>query len=248
MSSLRNAVKRIEHKERAQPATRKKLGLLEKHKDYVLRARDFGKKRDRMKALKLKASMKNPDEFYFGMHRTKTKGGVHEIDGGTSLPQDVVQVMKTQDLRYVLTKRAEDEKKADKLRESLHFLDAGPRNKHTIFLDTEEEAERFDPVEHFDTVPELAGRSFNRPRKGTLESAQVTGATSRKQLRKVLKKRDRAYGELSQRLKRAEKMKMAEEHLETQRKVMNSRGTKRKVKEAEGGRPAVFKWKRERAS
>ena len=34
MSSLRNAVKRVEHKERAQPASRKKLGLLEKHKDY----------------------------------------------------------------------------------------------------------------------------------------------------------------------------------------------------------------------
>lgn len=34
MSSLRNAVKRVEHKERAQPASRRKLGLLEKHKDY----------------------------------------------------------------------------------------------------------------------------------------------------------------------------------------------------------------------
>lgn len=34
MASLRNAVKRIEHKERAQPASRRKLGLLEKHKDY----------------------------------------------------------------------------------------------------------------------------------------------------------------------------------------------------------------------
>lgn len=38
MSSLRNAVKRVEHKERAQPASRRKLGLLEKHKDYGERA------------------------------------------------------------------------------------------------------------------------------------------------------------------------------------------------------------------
>lgn len=43
-------------------------------------------------------------------------------------------------------------------------------------------------------------------------------------------------------------MKKAEEHLVAQRTVMNSKGTKRKVKEAEGGRPAVFKWKKERAS
>ena len=32
---------------------------------------------------------------------------------------------------------------------------------------------RFDVAEHFDTVPELADRAFNRPRKATLETAQV---------------------------------------------------------------------------
>lgn len=45
-----------------------------------------------MQALKLKAAMKNPDEFYFAMHRKKTQGGVHVLDGAESLPQDVVQV------------------------------------------------------------------------------------------------------------------------------------------------------------
>lgn len=33
--------------------------------------------------------------------------------------------------------------------------------------------DRFDVAEHFDTVPELADRAFNRPRKATLETAQV---------------------------------------------------------------------------
>ncbi|CAM9573672.1 unnamed protein product [Laminaria digitata] len=247
MSSLRNAVKRVEHKERAQPASRRKLGLLEKHKDYVLRARNYGKKKDRMQALKLKAAMKNPDEFYFAMHRKKTKDGVHVLDGAESLPHDVVQMLKTQDLGYVSTRRSADERRAAKLRESLHMLDAGPRNKHTVFFDSEKEAKQFNVAEHFDTVPELADRAFNRPRKATLETAQVTGATNRKELKKVLKKRDASYSELVQRLERAEKMKKAEVHLDVQRTVMNSKGTKRKVQEAKDGRPAVYKWKKERS-
>ncbi len=49
-----------------------------------------------MQALKLKAAMKNPDEFYFAMHRKKTKEGVHLLDGAESLPHDVVQVGKAQ--------------------------------------------------------------------------------------------------------------------------------------------------------
>lgn len=45
-----------------------------------------------MRALKLKAAMKNPDEFYFAMHRKKTNEGVHELDGAEKLPHDVIQV------------------------------------------------------------------------------------------------------------------------------------------------------------
>jgi U3 small nucleolar RNA-associated protein 11 len=101
MSSLRNAVKRKTHKERAQPAARKKFGLLEKHGDYVLRAKDYNAKRDRMNVLRLKASMRNPDEFYFGMHKTKTKEGVHEIAAAPGLDSETVHVLKTQDLAYV---------------------------------------------------------------------------------------------------------------------------------------------------
>jgi U3 small nucleolar RNA-associated protein 11 len=73
MSSLRNAVKRREHKERSQPQKRKKFGLLEKHKDYVERARDHNKKKERLRKLKEKASFRNPDEFYFKMTHIQTK-------------------------------------------------------------------------------------------------------------------------------------------------------------------------------
>jgi U3 small nucleolar RNA-associated protein 11 len=64
MSSLRNATKRRTHKERAQPTARSHLGLLEKHSDYKLRADNFHKRKDRIKALTRKAAERNEDELY----------------------------------------------------------------------------------------------------------------------------------------------------------------------------------------
>lgn len=58
-------------------ANRKKLGLLEKHKDYVERARDYHRKEDALNVLRNKARDRNPDEFYFKMVNTETRNGVH---------------------------------------------------------------------------------------------------------------------------------------------------------------------------
>ena len=43
--------------------------------DYVLRAKDFNSKKQRLKALQQKATAKNPDEFYFHMHSSSMKVG-----------------------------------------------------------------------------------------------------------------------------------------------------------------------------
>ena len=72
-SSLRNSVHRRNHKERGQLVNRSRLGLLEKKKDYVQRARDYRSKKDRLKRLQEKASTRNKDEFYFSMIKTKTQ-------------------------------------------------------------------------------------------------------------------------------------------------------------------------------
>ena len=105
MSSLKNLVKTRTYRERAQPKARAKLGMLEKHKDYVKRARDFHQKEDAINKMKEKASFKNQDEFYFKMQKSRTKDGVAQLkklDKG--LTMDAVKILKSQDLGYVTMK------------------------------------------------------------------------------------------------------------------------------------------------
>jgi U3 small nucleolar RNA-associated protein 11 len=108
MSTLRNTIQRRNHRERAQPAERQKWGILEKSKDYKLRAADHKLKRRKIKALQQKASERNEDEFYFGMMSSQSQGGVKvaqrgEGGGSKVLKRDVVDLMKTQDVGYLRT-------------------------------------------------------------------------------------------------------------------------------------------------
>ncbi|KAK0753905.1 small-subunit processome [Schizothecium vesticola] len=116
MSSLRNTVNRRTHRERAQPLERKRLGLLEKHKDYQKRASDYKAKQKTLKSLREKAADRNDDEFYFGMMsragpgsaltRKNTFTGAVEGDrGNRAMDVDVVRLLKTQDLGYLRTVR-----------------------------------------------------------------------------------------------------------------------------------------------
>ncbi|KAI6047820.1 u3 small nucleolar RNA-associated protein 11 [Pisolithus marmoratus] len=122
-SSLRNSLHRRSHKERGQLAHRARFGLLEKHKDYVLRARDYHAKQDRLNRLRRKAADKNKDEFYFAMNKERTAEGVHIQDrGNKSMPMDMVKLLKTQDEGYVRTMRAAGLKKIEKLKNQLTSL------------------------------------------------------------------------------------------------------------------------------
>ena len=292
MSSLRNAVKRITHKERAQPQARSHLGILEKKKDYRVRSRDYHKKEDRLRSLREKASMRNPDEFYFGMNRAEVKDGKHrktqearqkELEG--TIGADAVRIMKSQDLSYVRMQRQQDANKIAKMQSSLHYLGADDnaddargkkkKRKHTVFVDSKSKAKDFDVATHFNTLPELAGRSFNRPRVDTIRTAGgVSGGVdgedeywsgdeedqyqptekelakqakmAKRTAKKIARARSAAYGELEARTKRIEAIEKAEAHLVTE-KLLAGKGRKRKLKAAEDGRPAQYKWRRKRA-
>ncbi|KAL9640333.1 MAG: hypothetical protein Q9164_000336 [Protoblastenia rupestris] len=104
MSSMRNAVQRRNHRERAQPKEREKWGLLEKHKDYSLRAKDYNAKKARLKILRQKATDRNPDEFHYGMLSNKSKQGRKIADRGNPvLSHAAVKLLKTQDAGYLQT-------------------------------------------------------------------------------------------------------------------------------------------------
>ncbi|KAM7512883.1 hypothetical protein LguiB_011758 [Lonicera macranthoides] len=141
MSSLRNALPRRAHKERAQPSSRKRFGLLEKHKDYVIRAKAYHKKEEALQKLREKAAFRNPDEFYFKMIKTKTVDGVHKLESvANKYTPEELMLMKTQDIGYVLQKVQTEKKKIEKLTAMLHSLNNQPSNRHTYYAEDRDEA------------------------------------------------------------------------------------------------------------
>ena len=174
MSSFKNAMKSQKtHRERHQPESRSNLGLLEKKKDYKLRAKDFNEKKKTLQQLRKKALNKNPDEFYFHMINSKTVDGVHQEKAKESLlSEEQVALMQTQDLNYIMSKRTSEKRKLEKLQSHLHLISAGekPSNKHTIFVETEKEKANLNVAQYLDTHPALLGRTHNRPRLSDLKN------------------------------------------------------------------------------
>ncbi|KAK7520399.1 U3 snoRNP-associated protein-like protein Utp11 [Phyllosticta citriasiana] len=161
-SSMRNAVQRRNHRERAQPLERQKWGLLEKNKDYKLRAKDHKEKQKRLKILRQKAVDRNPDEFSFGMLSSginKATGTKKGDRGNEALSNDVVKLLKTQDAGYIRTMLQKVRKERQKAEEGFVLDDEEGeiealkgrvgKGKHTVFVGNQEEQSNFQPEEWF---------------------------------------------------------------------------------------------------
>ena len=231
MSSFKNAKKSLQrtHRERSQPSKRKQFGLLEKHKDYVQRAKDFHRKEDQLKLLREKARNKNPDEFYYKMINTKTRNGVHVVEDKKPHTNEQLKMMKSQDLNYARMKRITEKKKVERLKCSLHLI--GKQDAHvnsrTVFVDSKDEMESFDPVAHYGLT-----------NKNPSDQSEVTMTNEQERARK------RAYNELEKRIEREKHLSAIEQQMELQKHLMG-KGRRVKVNTGEDG-PVVYKWKKQR--
>lgn len=241
MSSLKAAVKGHQktHRERSQVTGRKHLGLLEKRKDYVLRAKDFHRKEKTLKTLKKKASEKNPDEFYFQMINKKTKEGVHIKErANVQYTQDQIKLLKTQDINYINLKKNTETKKIEKLQANLHLTEEADSQKrtHIFFVDSKQEVKNFDVAKRLNTVPELLTRTHNIP---TVDMLHKANFCKNENQQSNLKKN--AYKELQNRIEREKQLSQARHELFLQRQLMG-KGTVRKRRKNDGG--TTYRWKK----
>ncbi|KAI9805839.1 MAG: hypothetical protein M1825_000453 [Sarcosagium campestre] len=271
MSALRNAVQRRPHRERAQPQHREKWGILEKPKDYKLRARDYNAKKARLRTLRQKASERNPDEFYFGMVRARVAkdGTRHGDKAHPILDQETSRLLKTQDASYLRTVGMKTRREAERLAAGFVIDDDGQgvdgatdvvvrpllgaaedaAGTHTVFVDSREEQDGFEPTDWFHTDDKGLTRRVNRPRveRGveTEDGDRNADSSMRPEDRHVANKlrKERLKRELRLRAvkERQEKLEAAQRELDRQRASMaksatsvnatNKKGIKYKIRE-----------------
>ncbi|EPY79830.1 putative U3 small nucleolar RNA-associated protein 11 [Camelus ferus] len=222
-----------EHRERSQPGFRKHLGLLEKKKDYKLRADDYRKKQEYLRALRKKALEKNPDEFYYKMTRVKLQDGVHVIkETKEEVTPEQLKLMRTQDVKYIEMKRLAEAK-------------GKQQNKHVFFFDTKKEVEQFDIATHLRTAPELVDRVFNRPTIDTLQKEKVKGVNHQTRLKRIAKERQKQYDCLAQRIEREKKLFIVAQKIQTRKDLMD-KTRKVKVRKETVNSPAIYKFESRR--
>lgn len=251
MSSWKKATKTNQqtHRERHQPEARKHLGLLEKKKDYKVRAQDRNEKQETLKLLRKRALNKNPDEFYHHMINSKIADDGHrEKDKDEDISLEQMKLMETQDTAYISMKRTIEYNKIKRLQSHLHMIDTADRtkNKHIFFVDGEKELENFDLAERLQTHPALLARKSNRIRLTDLDKMQLD--IDEETIVKLNAEREKSYKELDTRIKREKELGKAQRKLQLknvsrkQRKTLKPKELQKLLKTTN----PVFKFKYER--
>lgn len=247
MSSWKKAskVNQKTHRERHQPDARQKYGLLEKKKDYKVRARHHQERERVLKLLKKRAQNRNPDEFYFHMTKSKVEDGRHvEIRDEDEHTEDQIKLMQTRDLKYINMRATMERKKIDRLQSELHFLDQVNQtdNTHIFFNDNEQ----CDLAEKFDTHPDLINRKTNRLRLSDLKKIQLPDLDE-ETIKQMTSEKRKAYRELERRKNREKELSVVQRKLEIKTHLLSSKQEPpKKIKPATKEAAPIYKWKYER--
>lgn len=250
MSSWKKAAKAGQktHRERHQPDARKHLGLLEKKKDYIARARNFQEKQATIKLLRKRALNKNPDEFHFHMINSKLTNGVHREKKEAEHTPEQIKLMETQDINYIRYRKHIESRKINKLQSELHMLDTTNEtpNQHIFFTDDNEEMKNFDLAKRLDTHPALLSRRINRPRMNELSKLELP-ELDEKTVAKLQQKNHMSYMALAKRLKREHELTIVQEKLEMNAALKDRKITKPKcIKPGTKDSAPIYKWKYQR--
>lgn len=251
MSSWKKASKTNQrtHRERHQPEARAGLGLLEKKKDYKLRAQDKAEKEETLKILRKRALNKNPDEFYHHMVNSKLQGDEHhEKDKDEDLTPEQMKLMETQDKKYISMKRTIESNKVKRLQAHLHMTDVAERtkNQHIFFVENEKEAKSFDLAKRLNTHPALVNRKTNRMRLEDLEKINLD--IDDETIKRLNSEREKSYKELSKRIDRERELAKVQRKMElkgvtkSQKRTLKSKDL---LQVSKSSHP-IFKFKYER--
>lgn len=236
--AFKKALNTRTHRERSQPAGRAKLGILEKHKDYVLRARDYHRKQDTLKALRVRASHRNPDEFHFGMIKSRVVKGRHRQDAtekAKSVPAEMLKLMNTQDVGYIVLQKNANKKKLAAIQQEVAVAEAikqGPSTRQHIFF-AEDRTERTELLHKIASTP--APTPKEEPERDMLDELDATPAE------KTLRRKRQVLLARQSRVEQLEKL----EHKMRLDCMMLAKGKKTKIGTDEYGF-AKFKWAVER--
>mmetsp|Transcript_2481 Transcript_2481/g.3901 ORF Transcript_2481/g.3901 Transcript_2481/m.3901 type:complete len:231 (-) Transcript_2481:361-1053(-) len=172
MSNLHKEIPKRKYRERAQPQHRRKLGMLEKKKDYKERAVDYHKKQDQLNTLREEAYFRNPEEFNFKMIRAQVVNGKHQPLQEEE-PIHALKKRKTQDESLVTMRLLSKTSQAAQLKSTLHETETPKPNTHIIFV-SKEEAGSLDLAEKLNTDTQLIGNPSNRLTKEQLKTVELT--------------------------------------------------------------------------
>lgn len=219
------------HRERHQPEARKHLGLLEKKKDYKKRATDYNEKQSTLKLLRKRALNKNPDEFYHHMINSKLENGMHfEKETEDEDTPEQVRLMRSQDLKYITTKRTQELKKIEKLQAQLHLtsINHQSQNKHTYFTENLDESYKQE-----NTLSKLVQEE--------LPDVDIDA------LQEAVKQQKAVYKQLSKRIEREKELAIIQRKIEIKKHLEHNGKLKpKRLKKGTKTTPPVYVWKYER--